>query len=73
MAIGLPSRASTERTRSMSWPCSAWVPWEKLSRATSIPARAICSMMPSALEAGPSVQTILASRSVIAPSTTRER
>jgi hypothetical protein len=63
IAIGLPILASTDRTRSIACRCSAWVPWEKLRRATSIPARAICSMMPSARDEGPMVQTIFARRS----------
>src|SRR6185436_14907276 len=63
IAMGLPILVSTDRMRWIACRCSAWVPWEKFRRATSIPARAICSMMPSAIDAGPIVQTILARRS----------
>ena len=61
--MGFPILTSTDRMRSIACRCSPWVPWEKFRRATSIPARAICSMMPSAMDAGPMVQTILAKRS----------
>src|SRR5262249_29644215 len=40
---------------------SSWLPWEKLSRAASIPARASCTT-PLSAEAGPSVQTIFVRR-----------
>ena len=52
---------SSSRRRERVWKASrwlSWVPWEKLNRATSIPARIMLRMTPSETEAGPSVQTI---------------
>src|SRR5512143_551734 len=59
MAIRCPVRRAAARRFSITfrWPANS--PWEKLSRATSIPARIICSMTGGESEAGPIVQTIL--------------
>ena len=37
-ASGRPARSCASRTRRARSPCSSWVPWEKLSRAASMPA-----------------------------------
>ena len=50
---------ATARTRAMVAACWSCVPWEKLIRATSIPARISASTRSSVEVAGPSVQTIL--------------
>src|SRR4051794_36593163 len=42
--------------------CCSWVPWEKLTLATSIPARRSCSNISWDWTEGPRVQTILARR-----------
>ena len=57
-----PARSAAVRTR---WAVSAWsdrVPWEKFSRATSIPAATIRSSVCTSREAGPIVATILVRR-----------
>src|SRR2546425_11526284 len=46
----------------MTSACSAWVPCEKLIRATSMPAATSRSRSAGPLEAGPTVQTILVRR-----------
>jgi len=40
---GLPHASAAARTVAMRRPCSSWVPCEKLSLATSMPARIRCS------------------------------
>src|ERR1700689_2137744 len=65
--IGFPSSLDTLRTISMSFSFSAWVPWEKLSRATSSPARTSSRKTVSVLQEGPRVATILARRRGSAP------
>src|SRR5712692_1702027 len=65
IAMGFARRAEASRTRAMVRACSAYVPWEKLSRATSIPARISRSMTCSESLAGPSVHTILALRKLM--------
>src|SRR5690606_13525403 len=59
-ATGLPtfSEASRTQRRRLSW--SAWTPWEKLSLATSIPARTSASIRSGLSVDGPRVQTSLA-------------
>src|SRR5271168_4260212 len=62
MQMGLRSSRATLRTIRISSAFCAWVPWEKLSRATSRPARTSSRKTSSLLLAGPSVATILARR-----------
>src|SRR6266403_2749581 len=45
--------------------CSEWLPWEKFSRATSIPAARTRFKMRGSRDAGPIVQTILECRKLI--------
>src|SRR5690242_4540019 len=71
MAMGRSSRAAAARTRAMVMACSACVPWEKLMRATSIPARMSASMRSALALAGPRVQTILVRRAIMACSSVR--
>ena len=62
MATSLPTLAAISRTsvaRSM-WSCA--VPCEKFRRTTSTPARMMRSSTSGALDAGPSVATILVAR-----------
>src|SRR5579862_1421717 len=66
MAVGLWYRAEAARTSLTARACSACVPWEKFRRATSIPARISRSIICAELVAGPSVQTILARRTLAA-------
>src|SRR5687768_16498733 len=65
MATGRPQRASASRMRRTTSACSACVPCEKLSRATSMPAAASRSRSATLDEAGPMVQTILVRRIVL--------
>ncbi len=58
MVIGRPQLASPARIARMTSACSAWVPCEKLSRATSMPAATSRSSISGRLVAGPIVQTI---------------
>src|SRR5271165_2815010 len=60
--MGFESRAEAARSRSIVRACSSWVPCEKLSRATSIPARISRSIISAESLAGPRVHTILALR-----------
>ncbi len=62
MQMGLRSSFATVRTMRMSSAFWAWVPWEKLRRATSRPARTSWRKISGVLEAGPRVATILARR-----------
>src|SRR5213594_3685092 len=62
MATGRPQRASASRMRRMTSACSACVPCEKLSRATSMPAAARRSSCSTVQDAGPIVQTIFVRR-----------
>src|SRR5262245_59728956 len=62
---GFPAFLDAARIRSMTRRCSAWVPWEKLRRATSIPARIMRAMTAGSDEAGPIVATILVRRTGI--------
>src|SRR5579872_5128888 len=55
---------AARRRRSMFCACSSCVPWEKFSRATSIPRRMRSRSIGSELQAGPTVQMILARRMV---------
>src|SRR5690349_20253311 len=63
MPMGFSRRPEVARTSAIARPCSSCVPCEKLSRATSIPARINWSMIAGVRLAGPRVQTILARRS----------
>ena len=58
IAQGDPVRAHARRTRAMRSACSACVPCEKLSRATSMPASRRRESTPSSSVAGPRVQMI---------------
>src|SRR6185503_3435560 len=60
IVMGRPQSASPSRISRMTSPCSAWVPWEKFRRATSMPAATSRSSMARSRVAGPMVQTILA-------------
>src|SRR5579875_2219319 len=57
-----PTAAAAARTRRAFSACSSRSPWEKFSRATSIPARTIRSSVWGSREAGPMVATILVRR-----------
>jgi hypothetical protein len=59
MAIGRPFLSAIPRRAAITAACSACVPWEKFSRATSIPASTRRSSISGEREAGPIVQTIL--------------
>ena len=59
MAIRFPTSRDTARILSITFLCSTKSPWEKLSRATFIPARVIFSITSTDWEAGPMVQMIL--------------
>ena len=65
MAMGRFSFSRTFLTRSIFLCCSGWVPWEKFSRATFIPARHIRSRVSSLSQAGPMVHTIFVLRIAI--------
>ena len=56
--MGRPKRASAPRIRRITSACSAWVPCEKLSRATSMPAATRRSSISTLEDEGPIVQTI---------------
>jgi hypothetical protein len=58
MASGLLWAFDMRRMRLMTPLCSSMLPWEKFSRATSIPARTISSRTPELELAGPIVHTI---------------
>src|SRR5262245_30814579 len=58
--MGRPQRLSPSRIRRMTSPCWAGRPWEKLRRATSMPAATSRSSMAGLEVAGPIVQTTLA-------------
>ena len=57
-ATGMPVLSDANRTNSMRFACSSWVPWEKLNRATFIPARNKDSTISKVSVLGPMVQTI---------------
>ena len=61
-SMAATGRSSSSR-RAFSWSrralCPAWSPWEKLNRATFMPASSISRRTPSLSVAGPRVQTIL--------------
>ena len=61
-AIGLPVFRDTFRISSTRARWSSWVPWEKFSRATSMPARIIASRTSAVEDEGPMVQMIRALR-----------
>src|SRR5262245_59720611 len=62
METGLASRREMRRMEAMSAACSSWVPCEKFSRATFMPAAMRAAILSSELQAGPMVQTILVRR-----------
>src|SRR6266436_10343310 len=59
IVTGRPHCASPARMARITSACSAWVPWEKFRRATSMPAVTSRSRASGELLAGPMVQTIL--------------
>src|SRR5262245_13581170 len=60
MVMGRPQSLSAPRISLIGSACSAWVPCEKLSRATSMPALTSRSSTARLRLAGPMVQTIFA-------------
>lgn len=62
IATGMFNRWRTRLIISMRRRCSAWLPWEKFSRATFIPAMHICVIVSSFSQAGPMVHTIFVLR-----------
>ena len=58
IAVKAPTLAAAARTRRMRSACSGKDPWERLSRATFMPARIISSMTSGASLAGPMVAMI---------------
>src|SRR5262249_62293739 len=62
MAMGRPQRSSPIRIWRIVSACSACVPWEKFTRATSMPAATSGSRSAAPLLAGPMVHTILVRR-----------
>ena len=69
-AAETPILSRTARKVSTVFLCSSWVPWEKLRRATFMPARSIFSIISSLLLAGPSVHTIFVLLILFYPSKT---
>src|SRR5690606_41243268 len=59
-----PAARGAVRTRRYRASCSAWLPWLRLNRATSIPASTRDLIRSYESVAGPSVQTIFARRMV---------
>src|SRR6476661_5353171 len=64
MQMVRPSFSATLRRRSIMRACSSCVPWEKFSRATSMPRRIRSRSAASVPLAGPMVHTILAFRTL---------
>ena len=62
IATERPARLAASRTRWAVSACSSALPWEKLSRATSIPASTIWTRTSGSREAGPMVATIFVRR-----------
>ena len=62
MATGRPARFAASRTRCAVSACSSALPWEKLRRATSIPASTIRTRTSGSRDAGPMVATIFVRR-----------
>jgi len=59
MASDLPSSRATSRIICTVWVWVAWSPWEKLTRATVMPAASIRRMVSLWADPGPMVATIL--------------
>src|SRR5204863_7252566 len=59
MATDLSAAFAAARMAEITFRCVSKSPWEKLRRATFIPARSICSNTGGELDAGPIVATIL--------------
>src|SRR2546430_1353406 len=72
MAMGRPQRSSPIRIWRIVSACSACVPWEKFTRATSMPAATSRSRSAAPLLAGPMVQTILVRRILLSFTLTLE-
>src|ERR1700751_6048682 len=64
-AMCRPSTSATSRTRAAAVRCVWWSPWEKLRRATSLPAWIIALSTCGELLEGPSVHTILVRRTAL--------
>ena len=62
IATERPARLAASRTREAISACSSALPWEKFSRATSIPASIIRTRTSGSREAGPIVATIFVRR-----------
>src|SRR5689334_9252757 len=62
MPTARPEAAAASRTRRYTFSWSSWLPWLKLSRATSMPASTRPRIRSGEEVAGPSVQTIFARR-----------
>ena len=62
IATWRPARPAASRTRRAVSACSSALPWEKFSRATSIPASTIRASTSGSREAGPMVATIFVRR-----------
>ena len=67
-ATGASSSSRSAFSASSRALCSAWVPWEKLKRATFIPAWIISRRTPSLSVEGPRVHTIFVFRISRTPS-----
>ena len=62
MPTARPHSAAVARTRSYTCLWSAWLPWLKFIRATSMPAATRSRIFSGVAVAGPRVQTIFARR-----------
>ena len=62
IATGRPARFAASRTRCAVSACSSALPWEKFSRATSMPASTMRTSTSGSREAGPMVATIFVRR-----------
>src|SRR4051794_23947111 len=62
IAAWRPARPAASRTRCATSACSSAEPWEKFSRATSMPASTMRTRTSGSREAGPMVATILVRR-----------
>src|SRR4051794_9827571 len=68
IATWRPARPAASRTRWATSACSSALPWEKFSRATSIPASTMRTSISGSRDAGPMVATILVRRIPTPPS-----
>ena len=68
-----PCSEATLRTNRIARRWLSWSPWERFSRSTSAPALNSWASTASSVEAGPSVATILARRSIVGRAPSRPR